>query len=132
MNEHEPEERDPAGALAEGESLTRVRPERGRCGGTRFRIAGGGGLESVPLPQYLRRLSLDFVDLASATRARRRRRKEAEPLPAIGPRNWSDSAERRILGAVDDDWLVGGSSRMLLRLSGQRRLVAGVKIAAGA
>ena len=49
----------------------------------------------------------------------------------IGPRNWS-SAERRILGAVDDDWLVGGSSRMLLRLSGQGRLVAGVKIAAGA
>jgi hypothetical protein len=40
--------------------------------------------------------------------------------------------KRRILGAVDDDWLVGGSSRMLLRLSGQGRLVAGVKIAAGA
>jgi hypothetical protein len=38
--------------------------------------------------------------------------------------------EGRILGAVDDDWLVGGSSRMLLRLSGQGRLVAGVKIAA--
>jgi hypothetical protein len=49
----------------------------------------------------------------------------------IGPRNWSGSAERRILGAVDDDWLVGGSSRMLLRLSGQG-LVARVKIAAGA
>jgi hypothetical protein len=40
--------------------------------------------------------------------------------------------KRRILGAVDDDWLVGSSSRMLLRLSGQRRLVARVKIAAGA
>ena len=50
----------------------------------------------------------------------------------IGPTNLSGSAERRILGAVDDDWLVGGSSRMLLRLSGQGRLVAGVKIAAGA
>jgi len=34
--------------------------------------------------------------------------------------------------AIDDDWLVGGSSRMLLRLSGQGRLVAGVKIVAGA
>ena len=32
----------------------------------------------------------------------------------------------------DDAWLVGGSSRMLLRLSGQGRLVAGVKLAAGA
>ena len=40
--------------------------------------------------------------------------------------------KRRILGAVDDGWLVGGSSRMLLRLSGQGRLVAGVKIVAGA
>jgi hypothetical protein len=50
----------------------------------------------------------------------------------IGPRNSSGSAERRILGAVADDWLVGGSSRMLLRLSGQGRLVAGVKIVAGA
>jgi hypothetical protein len=49
----------------------------------------------------------------------------------IGPRNWSGSAERRILGGVDDDWLVGGSSRMLSRLSGQG-LVARVKIAAGA
>ena len=46
--------------------------------------------------------------------------------------NWSGSVERRILGAVDDDWLVGGSSRMLLRLSGQGRLVAGVKLVAGA
>jgi hypothetical protein len=43
----------------------------------------------------------------------------------FGPRNWSGSAERRILGAIDD-WLVGGSSRMLLRLSGHGRLVAGV------
>ena len=30
----------------------------------------------------------------------------------------SGSAERRILGAVDDDWPVGGSSRILSRLSG--------------
>ena len=42
------------------------------------------------------------------------------------------AAERGILGVVDDDWLVGGSSGMPLRLSGQGRLVTRVKIWAGA
>jgi hypothetical protein len=62
--------------------------------------------------------------------------KRAERRAQLENFDWAEelsgSAERRILGAVDDDWLVGGSSRMLLRLSGQGRFVAGVKIAAGA
>jgi hypothetical protein len=38
-----------------------------------------------------------------------------------------------MLGVVGDDWLVGGSSGMPLRLSGsQGRLAARVKIGAGA
>ena len=50
MNEHDPEERDPAGALAEGEVLdSRQLARAWTLRGTRFRIAGGGGLESVPL-----------------------------------------------------------------------------------
>jgi len=50
MNEHDPEERDPAGALAEGEVIdSRQLARAWTLRGTRFRIAGGGGLESVPL-----------------------------------------------------------------------------------
>lgn len=49
MNEHDPEERDPAGALAEGEVIdSRQLARAWTLRGTRFRIAGGGGLESVP------------------------------------------------------------------------------------
>ena len=58
--ERDPEERDPAGALAEGEVIDSRQLARAwtlRC--TRFRIAGGGGLESCPASQCLRRLSLD-------------------------------------------------------------------------
>jgi hypothetical protein len=79
MNEHDPEERDPGGALAEGESLTRVSwPERGRCGGTRFRIAGGGGLESVPL------LSISPCDSRAARACRRpQAEQEAEPQEEV-------------------------------------------------
>jgi hypothetical protein len=49
----------------------------------------------------------------------------------IGPRNWS-SAERRILGAVDDDWL--GRRQLEDAVAAERpgRLVAGVKLVAGA
>jgi hypothetical protein len=60
------------------------------------------------------------------------RTREYQASATTSPRDRTSRPERRILGAIDDDWLVGGSSRMLLRLSGQGRLVAGVKIAAGA
>ena len=50
--------------------------------------------------------------------------------------DWAEELERLRRAEnsqrLDDDWLVGGSSGMLLRLSGQGRLVARVKIAAGA
>jgi hypothetical protein len=50
MNEHDPEERDPAGALAEGEVIdSRQLARAWTLRGTRFRIASGGGVESVPL-----------------------------------------------------------------------------------
>jgi hypothetical protein len=63
-------------------------------------------------------------------------RKGAERHAQLENFDWAEELERlrRATNSrrLDDDWLVGGSSGMLLRLSGQGRLVARVKIAAGA
>jgi hypothetical protein len=69
------------------------------------RDPGGGGLESVTL-----------LSICAVCRLIRRSGVRNAGTP------WAAQRSRA----------VGGSSRMLLRLSGQRRLVAGVKIAAGA